>query len=399
MHNEATIGVRLRALRKWRKLSLVELADLAGISKSHLSDIERGVKALDRRSFIAGLSSALQVSETDIVGGPHLSADPLQAAPHIIVPALRLALQANTLTDPAVDRARPLQELVVATRELEDIFTRCDYLAIGERLPSVIDELHFHVAQPVDEAGQQEALESLVEACMYATFRLKDLGYGDLAHQAASRAEEAARLLGNPAAIGKAAYCRIQTMPRECSWDRKRLLARRAADALQPHAGDSTSRSVLGMLILTAAMGAAVEHRHDEAREGLAGARALAAHVPTDPRANWSNFCAVNVAIWNLAIAVERGESGGAVVDEGMLTDTPSRYASFLSDVGRGLTRDRKTSEEGLTWLLRAEEVAPPRIRNNSQVRDSVAVMLQRAKLDSTGRELRGLASRMGIPH
>ncbi|MBF8185656.1 helix-turn-helix domain-containing protein [Nonomuraea sp. K274] len=69
MNDETTIGARLRTLRHWRGMTLVELADQAGMSKFHLFNIERGLSTLDRRSYISGLASALRVSETDLVGG------------------------------------------------------------------------------------------------------------------------------------------------------------------------------------------------------------------------------------------------------------------------------------------------------------------------------------------
>ncbi|MEU1389956.1 helix-turn-helix transcriptional regulator [Nonomuraea sp. NPDC005730] len=53
MYEQTTIGARLRILRKWRGLTLVELAGLSGVSKSHLSYAERGERTLDRRSHIA----------------------------------------------------------------------------------------------------------------------------------------------------------------------------------------------------------------------------------------------------------------------------------------------------------------------------------------------------------
>jgi len=73
--DEATIGARLRTLRRWRGKTQTELAGLAGLSPSFISMVETGNRPLDRRSHIAALASALQVSETDLVGGPHLSAD------------------------------------------------------------------------------------------------------------------------------------------------------------------------------------------------------------------------------------------------------------------------------------------------------------------------------------
>ena len=71
--DEVTIGARLRTLRRWRGKSQVELAGLAGLSPSFLSMVETGQRPLDRRSHIAALANALKVSETDLVGGPHLT--------------------------------------------------------------------------------------------------------------------------------------------------------------------------------------------------------------------------------------------------------------------------------------------------------------------------------------
>jgi hypothetical protein len=56
-------------------------------------------------------------------------------------------------------------------------------------------------------------------------------------------------------------------------------------------------------------------------------------------------------------------------------------------------------AKQALSWLLQAETVAPQRIRNNTHVRETVAVMMEQEKVAAMGRELRGLAARMGIPH
>jgi len=118
--DEITIGARLRTLRRWRGKSQVELAGLAGLSPSFLSMVETGQRPLDRRSHIAALANALKVSETDLVGGPHLTPDPLQSDPHMGIPALRVVLQTNTLSTPAVQKARPLPQLVqVVTGQID----------------------------------------------------------------------------------------------------------------------------------------------------------------------------------------------------------------------------------------------------------------------------------------
>ena len=208
MHDTETTGARLRVLRRWRGMTLTELAGLAGVSVSFLSMVEHGQRMLDRRSHIAAVASALKVSETELVGGPHLSPDRLQSDPHMGIPPLRVALQTNTLTSPAVDRARPVQELADEMADsIWPLRRACDYVQIGHLLPPLIDELHLHVAQPADEFSHRLALETLVEACGCASAMAKSLNYMDLAYLAALRGEDAEVLAPWPSPRHPARQC------------------------------------------------------------------------------------------------------------------------------------------------------------------------------------------------
>ncbi len=176
--DEATIGARLRALRRWRGKTQTELAGLAGLSPSFISMVETGQRPLDRRSHIAALASALRVSETDLVGGPHLSADRQQSDPHMSIPALRVAIFSNTLTSAVTERARALTDLArEVAGEVRPACRDANYLRAGQLLPSLIDELHVHVAEPTDEAALRLALETLVDACVAAEETANVLGY------------------------------------------------------------------------------------------------------------------------------------------------------------------------------------------------------------------------------
>lgn len=404
--DEVTIGARLRTLRRWRGKTQVELAGLSGLSPAFVSMIETGQRPLDRRSHIAALASALRVSETDLVGGPHLTPDPLQSDPHMGIPSLRVALQTNTLTTPAVDRARPLADLAtIVTTKMEPLRRACDYTTIGGLLPDVIDELHVHTARPADQATHRLALETLVEACVCATFTAKNLNYTDLAHLAARRAWEAASLLDDPIVMGKANYVWLHTLPRAGSLDRNLEAAERAADALEPHAHDPLGLSVLGMITLTASLAAASLQRGDAAAHWLDQATAVATRIPDQPTHNWQSFSTTNVNVWRVTVGVERGESGGAVrqlaehVDLDRLEGSASRRSGFFADVSRGLAREAPTRAEAVRWLRRAEEAAPQRIRNSPVARETVSYLLNRATATAGGRELRGMAARMGLPH
>ncbi|WP_131735865.1 helix-turn-helix domain-containing protein [Actinomadura roseirufa] len=404
MHDESTIGARLRVLRRWRGMSLDEVAGLSGLSKSFLSMAERGQRALDRRSHIAALATALRVSEVDLIGGPHLGGDREQSEPHIYVSPLRVALETNGfLGDPVVERARPLDELAaLMSGPIEQCRRRYDYIGVGKNLPDVIDELHWHAARP-DEGVQKRALTVLVEAYMCAAGMARALRQPDLGHVAAVLAAEAAVRLDDPIAVGKAAFSLVR--PGTSNWHRVKRMAEAAVDRLEPHVRDDKDIPVLGMLTLNAALAAAVSRDTASADHWLARATRLAARVPDDLERNWQAFGATNVAIWTVTVGVECGRTGGAIaalaqdVREDKLDTHPGRKTCFLGDVGRGLARDPKWRDEALGWLRRSEAVAPQRFRNDAKVRESVAVMLEQARVAAQGRELRGMAARMGMPH
>jgi transcriptional regulator with XRE-family HTH domain len=405
MQEQVTIGSRLRTLRKWRGLSLAALAGQAGISASFLSMAERGQRALDRRSYISALATALRVSETELTGGPHLGTDPVQSGPHAYIPALRTSLLTNSPRgDPIAESARPVNELaVLMTGTVERCRRRYDYIEVGKHLPALIDEAHVHVHIGGEQAVRP-ALEVLLEAYMCAAGMARTLGHPDLAHVAATRADEVAVRLGDPVSRGKAAFALFR--PDVVDRSRIKALADRAADRLEPHVhGDQRGMQALGMLTLNAALASAACLDGTAARQWLDEAARIAAHVPDDMNASWQAFCATNVAVWRVAVGVEHGEAGGQVarmaaeVDETKLAVHPARRACFYTDVGRGLARDAKTRAEAVTWLRRAETLAPQRVRNSAAVRETVAVLLEQTRTAAQGRELRGLAARMGVPH
>lgn len=62
-----TIGLTIRALRRERDLSQEALADLAGIDRSYMSSIERGLRNISVLN-IARIAKALDVPVRDLLG-------------------------------------------------------------------------------------------------------------------------------------------------------------------------------------------------------------------------------------------------------------------------------------------------------------------------------------------
>jgi transcriptional regulator with XRE-family HTH domain len=397
-----TIGERLRSCRRFRGMSLQALADRTGLSKSFLSMVENGQRALDRRSHIDAVVEALDISPSDLTGQPSPFRDGRQAAAHAAVPTLRLTLLDSALDDPMDIPARPLDVLAEEVRRAGTLEKACNYAVLGRILPDLIAELHVR-ATAGDGAEQAAALPLLVQACQSAFYTLKDLGYSELSWIAAEQARDAALRLDNPVWIGTAEFLRAHALMGAKARQRALRRTTEAADLVQAQGGDGLGAEIYGMLHLAGALAAATLSRPDTAHDHLAEAAEVADHIgESDSEELRSGFGPTNVGIWRLAIAMELGDSEQAV-EVGQDIEPArmwrGRRAMFHCDLGRAYAAVPGRERQAVGHLREAERLAPQRIRAYPLARDSIAVMLTRAKATAGGRDLRGLAYRMGLPH
>ena len=112
-------------------------------------------------------------------------------------------------------------------------------------------------------------------------------------------------------------------------------------------------------------------------------------------------FGRTNIGIWETSLAVEFGDTGRATeISRGVRTElipSPSRQAEHYCDLGRALLTQKARRDEGLSLLLRAEHLAPQRVRTDVFVREAIADQIRVARRDAGSRELRGLAYRIGV--
>ncbi len=395
----ATIGSRVRLCRRYRGMSLETLAGLTGLSKGFLSMVENGQRRLDRRSHLEAVAYALQVAVTDLTGQPYAPTDPVSAAGQAAVPALRLALLDAASGGDAADLPRPLPELLGVVASVEAMCADSDFAGYGPLLPGLIRELHFYVEDgDADVRGQGlPALGATLHAAFYLA---KDLGHHDLALIIAERCTEVARRLEDPAWTAVADFLRAHAMMPAGARRQARHAVRRAADALQPHVAGPDALPVYGMLHLTSALNSAALREPDDAAAHLSEAADAARHTG-ETTAFQLYFGPTNLELWRLAVAVELGEGGraseiAARVDPSIIRSR-GRQAAFYADLGRGLAQVRGKDLEALAMLRRAEQLAPQQVRTSPPVRETVGVMLQRARAAAGGRDLRGLAHRMGV--
>ncbi len=390
------IGSRAKYWRLRRKLTQKTVADLAGISRSYLAMIEAGDRALDRRSRIAALATALRVTPSDLTGDVIPAGDAALVEAQAAMPALRLALLGSTLDEPADVEPRPLDQLRAETHRVHGLIQVADYAGAASVLPQLLVEL-----QALAAAGRRsewpEALDLLVLASQAAFYAVKDLGDAGTGYVAAERVREAGRRAEDPAATALGDFLLAHALLPIGGYPRALRVCERAAEELRPHA-TGPALEVYGMLDLTAALTLVSAGRPADAADRVAEAADVAERV-NGTNAFGLAFSRANVGVWQVAMAVEHGE-GGRAVELARRVDTSGlpmgRQAAFWTDTGRGLAQVRK-DEDALVALRRAESIAPQQLRTNPMVRDVVAGMLRRARSRAGGPELLGFAHRLGI--
>ncbi|OHV20905.1 hypothetical protein BBK14_27545 [Parafrankia soli] len=394
-----TIGARIRSNRRYRGMSLETLAGLTGLSKGFLSMVENGQRRMDRRSHLETVATALQVSITDLTGQPYAPTNPAQAQSLAAIPAIRIAILGTSFQEQPERPARPMAELRTAVDEIGIACQASEHASYAPRLADLIEELHVHAADPRG-SDTQAAIAALVPTYRAVFVLAKDLGYVDLAWIAAERCVQGTQLLDSPEWTALGEFCRANGLLTAGARDRALRVAGHAANTAAASLSHPDVMPVYGILHLTSALAAAPGSDPRDIDAHITEAANIAQHTG-ETSAFRLHFGPTNVAVWRVSIAVERGDGGKAAelargVDPTILPSR-RRRAHFYADLGRGLSQTRGKDREALAMLREAEKLAPEQVRTNPLVREAVAVMLQRARSTAGGRDLRGLAYRMGV--
>lgn len=391
-------GRRLREIRSWRGQSLEVVAGLAGISYGYLGRLERGEQALTNRATLESLARALKVAPSEIDGRPWEPDGP-DANGHAGLVAIENALDAFEIGD---DPGLPVREWPLIASDLNrlrDLIEAGDYIRQGELGPNLLGELHAAYARQA--APREEILRGMIACYASAVWVTKRLQGRGLPLLAARAAQQCAQMMESAAWIGYTAWLRGDATGGLARPEQYRR-AVRTADELSSSLNDPEVVQSYGMLHLSAALAASVQTDRETAFTHLNEAGEIAnrmdAEVGTFGRM-W--FGRANVEIWRATIGMELGD-GAAVAERypcAHVDAIPStvRRSEYYCEIGRALLAEPARKEEGLSLLLRAEDLAPQRVRADIFVREAVADQLRSARRDAGGRNLRGLAWRLGI--
>ncbi len=396
--SESHIGRRLREVRYWRRKSLRVVAGLAGISESHLSRLETGQRALDRRSLLVALANALEISPQELTALPVPS--PGDGGVDVQVRAVRWALMAVTTGQPG-GQVVPVDVLRDRVAQMREVRRRAAFTEVGESLADVIRDVHTSIA---DRHDISELLELAVVVHVHLTAMwLRDASAPlDLRWLVATLAADAAREHGESTTLATAAYGSALTLLSAGAFD----LAQAELDAAPLPATTPDTAGLIGMLAMTRALLAASDGRPGDVAAPMESAAELAARVGDETGGGQNDrlgfgFGPTNIGLWRMALALEAGEPDRAAsIAEDVHPERhpfATRQAAYWIDYGRALSQLRGCHEDAVRALRRAEVIFPTRVHRNPFARETIAGLTVRARRDAVGRELRGMAYRMGL--
>lgn len=395
-----SIGQRIAIARRRRGLSQAVVANLIGRSESWLSQVERGIRSVDRLPVLMDLAQVLKVDIEALLGRPWKYAPNGSMLPDELEPTRRYLSGYRHLHDTSWSRVDEAA-LGNAVSSGHGAYQAARYGEAARMLPGLLGDVDMLRHTTRRSVGQ--SVKIYVSAYVLAAKLLRKLGALDLAMLAADRAATSAVDAELSVERGLAAYQVVGGLLRADQIDAAESLAVATADSLGRPAksGDPELLSVVGSLWLLAAVIAARRTDKFEAGRRLDTADGVAQALGRDANYGWTAFGPTNVAIHRVSVAAELGEAGEALrAAQGVHpAELPAglvgRRAQLHLDLAWAYAQGRHDADATL-HLIEAEKVAPEAVRYNVLVREHMREMLARGKSGGTT-ALHDLAVRSGV--
>lgn len=400
--SNGSIGQRVAIARRRRGLSQTVLANLIGRSESWLSQVERGIRSVDRLPVLMDLAEVLHVEVDALLGrpwklGPNGGSTPDELEPtrcylngyrHLFEPE-RSAVSSDT------------EALSEAVRAGHVTYQAARYGAVAAELPGLLAQL-----DPLARGVWPRRAESTavyISGYVLAAKLLRKLGAHDLAMLASDRAATVAVDSDADADRALTGYQVVEGLLHADKVADAETLAVSIAASLTPkvRADEPELLSAVGALWLLAGVIGARRTDKYEALARLGQAGELAQLLGRDANYGWTAFGPTNVAIHRVSVAAELGEAGEALraaqdVRPGELPPgLTGRRAQLHIDLAWAYAQGKRDSDATL-HLIEAEKIAPEALRYNGLVREHMREMLARGKGAGTT-ALHDLAVRSGV--
>lgn len=402
------LGERIAFHRRRRGLSQREFAAEMGRSESWVSQVERGVRPVDRIPVRQRIADVLGIPLSDLEGGTAGATEPDAAegerSPEL--DRLRLVLTGHPALTRLMDDETPppavdTKQIRRDADELGQLMHSSKFSELGPRLAETIPQLEA-VLRPTKDRRQQVVRESLARTYQVAAALLARMRESDAAWVAAERAISVAERLDDPLTVISGHFRMAHAFLGLDQLDQARHAAEIAVDALRPRVKEPDcapeALSLYGAMDLVLAVTSARESDRVASRSHLQEARQVARRIGEDRNDYGTEFGPTNVEIHAVSIAVEVGDAGEAL-DLAQAVDvtrlSPERQARYYVDLAQAHTQRRHVGE-ALHAMLTAEHLAPEQIMSHPIARDTI-----RDLINLTGRrappELRDLASRAAV--
>ncbi|MFE6385189.1 helix-turn-helix domain-containing protein [Nocardiopsis dassonvillei] len=395
---QKALGRKVAKHRRQRGLSQREFAGLVGRSETWVSQVERGVRKVDRMVVLEKLAEVLEIPVSELAAEA-----PIVAASNEEPPGssrLRLVLSGSHALA-ALLRRNP------ATVDLDDLRRRVDhawelthasaYKELTEVLESLIPDLE-SAARSVPNGERLELFRLLNAAYRACSSTLSRLGEYEAAWIAADRAITAAERAEDPLLMAAGEFRLCLTFQGARHYDQVEATARTACEALGDLVaeGNPEAMSVYGALTLQRAVAAARGNKATVAYRHVAEAKRIAEAIGGERNDFNTEFGPANVGLHEVSVAVDLGDAGVALraaeeVDVSVLS--PERRGRFLIDVARAQLQ-RRNVEGAVATLEEAERITPEQVHSHPIVRQVVGDLM--AIQDPAGTALTGLARRVG---
>ncbi|MEU4566504.1 helix-turn-helix transcriptional regulator [Micromonospora sp. NPDC023956] len=385
--DELPIGRRVAQWRVRRRMTQQMLADRLGKSKSWVDKVERGVRNLDRFSVLRDLAEVLRVDPAVLLGGSPPPATEGASG----VEAVRAAL-ARYDFGPAGPTHRPAPPTAELDRRVGHAwltYQHGHYPQLLRMLPDLLGAAQrAHAGQP------EHAAEPLVQVYRVTASVLVKLGEAECAWLAADRAVAVAA--GDPLRAAVAAIPLGQAL-RALGRGRSAMAATVAAAHRiappVPHEGPPDELSVLGTLLLQAALAAAGCGDARSVGELVDQAGEIAEQLGDGRDHHWTTFGPTTVELARVAAAVDLGDAGEAItrhrdaVGREQWRRLPAEHrAAHLVDAARAYLLVGDLAAAGRV-LVEADRTAPAEIRSRPVARTVISAVV------------RGGPARAGVAH
>ncbi|NLU74437.1 helix-turn-helix transcriptional regulator [Streptomyces sp. HNM0575] len=395
---EKALGRKIAFNRKRRGLSQKEFAALLDRSEAWVSQVERGVRRIDRMTVLEKVAEVLDLPVSELAAEAPVVASTVAEPPG--ASRLRLALSAahslkailGEREPPNVDKLRgDVDRAWTLTHE-------GNYADLAELLEGLVPRAE-SAARSAPEDDRPELFRLLATVYHTCSAALANMGEPEAAWIAVDRSVVAAERANDPLLMAAGEFRLSIVFLGARHYDQAAQASGSAADAMEPLAatGNVEAIALRGALTLQRAVAAGKANQADDAYEFIRAAREMAEVVGSGRNDYNTEFGPANVDLYEVAVAVDLGDAGVALraadrVDASGLS--AERQTRFHLDVARAHAQRRQIGES-VASIRAAQQLSPEIVGAMPAVKQLVADLATMSQPPSD--DLRSLVTELGV--